>query len=76
MFLLFINACFTYLIAKFASYCQHQGPCVLCSRYDHVLAKDKTGIYWDSFFNHLIIISLRFHLWLLFPMLMEYVKIV
>lgn len=52
MFLLFIDACFTYLIAKFASYCQLQGPCVLCSRHDHVLAKDKTGIYWDSFCNH------------------------
>ncbi|KAJ0589737.1 putative myosin-binding protein [Helianthus annuus] len=52
MFLLFIDACFTYLIAKFASYCQLQGPCVLCSRYDHVLAKDKTGVYWDSFCNH------------------------
>ncbi|MFS7931198.1 putative myosin-binding protein [Helianthus anomalus] len=52
MFLLFIDACFTYLIAKFASYSQLQGPCVLCSRYDHVLAKDKTGIYWDSFCNH------------------------
>ncbi|KAI7756850.1 hypothetical protein M8C21_025035, partial [Ambrosia artemisiifolia] len=52
MFLLFIDACFTYLIAKFASYCQLQGPCVLCSRYDHVLAKDKTGIYWDSICNH------------------------
>ncbi|KAJ0797043.1 putative myosin-binding protein [Helianthus annuus] len=52
MFLLFIDACFTYLIAKFASYCQLQGPCVLCSRYDHLLANDKTGIYWDSFCNH------------------------
>ncbi|KAL8192116.1 hypothetical protein R6Q57_028065 [Mikania cordata] len=52
MFLLFIDACFTYLIAKFASYCQLQGPCVLCSRYDHIMAKDKTGIYWDSICNH------------------------
>lgn len=52
MILLFIDACFAYLIAKFASYCQLQGPCVLCSRYDHVLAKDKTGIRWDSICNH------------------------
>ncbi|KAI3800857.1 hypothetical protein L1987_28956 [Smallanthus sonchifolius] len=52
MFLLLIDACFTYLIAKFASYCQLQRPCVLCSRYDHVLAKDKRGIYWDSICNH------------------------
>ncbi|XP_076909423.1 uncharacterized protein LOC143566685 [Bidens hawaiensis] len=52
MFLLFIDACFTYLIAKFASYCQLQRPCVLCSRHDHVLAKDKAGIYWDSICNH------------------------
>ncbi|XP_076935835.1 putative myosin-binding protein 6 [Bidens hawaiensis] len=52
MVLLFMDACFTYLIAKFASYCQLQRPCVLCSRHDHVLAKDKTGIYWDSICNH------------------------
>lgn len=52
MFLLFIDACFTYLIAKFASYCQLQGPCLLCSRYDHVLVKDKKGIYRDSICNH------------------------
>ncbi|KAL7593176.1 hypothetical protein Lser_V15G31886 [Lactuca serriola] len=52
IFLLFIEACFTYLIAKFASYCQLQGPCLLCTRYDHLLSKDKAGIYWDSICNH------------------------
>nr|XP_043619065.1 myosin-binding protein 1-like [Erigeron canadensis] len=52
MFLLFIDACFTYLIAKFASYCQLQGPCLLCSRYDHVLARDNKGIHRDSICNH------------------------
>ncbi|CAH1448154.1 unnamed protein product [Lactuca virosa] len=52
IFLLFIEACFTYLIAKFASYCQLEGPCLLCTRYDHLLSKDKTGIYWDSICNH------------------------
>ncbi|KAL4562914.1 hypothetical protein LXL04_026945 [Taraxacum kok-saghyz] len=52
MFLLFIDSCFAYLIAKFASYCQLQGPCLLCTRYDHLLAKDKTGIFWDSICNH------------------------
>ncbi|KAJ0565395.1 putative myosin-binding protein [Helianthus annuus] len=52
MFLLFIDACFTCFISKFASYCQLQGPCVLCSRYDHVLAKNKTKSYLDSICNH------------------------
>lgn len=52
MFLLFIDACFAYLIAKLASYCQLQGPCLLCTRYDHLLSKDKSGIYWDSICNH------------------------
>lgn len=52
MFLLFIDACFTYLIAKVASYFQLQGPCLLCSRYDHVLVKDKKGIYWNSICTH------------------------
>ncbi|KAI3681454.1 hypothetical protein L6452_36250 [Arctium lappa] len=52
MFLLFIDACFAFLIAKFASYCQLQGPCLMCSRFDHVLAKDKKGIYLDSICNH------------------------
>lgn len=52
MFLLFIDACFAFLIAKFASYCKLQGPCLMCSRFDHVLAKDKKGIYLDSICNH------------------------
>nr|GEW75862.1 myosin-binding protein 1-like [Tanacetum cinerariifolium] len=52
MFLLFIDACFTYLISKFASYSRLQIPCILCSRHDHVLAKNKTGVYWDSICDH------------------------
>lgn len=52
MFLLFIDACFTYLISKFASYSRLQRPCILCSRHDHVLAKNKTGVYWDSICDH------------------------
>lgn len=52
MFLLFIDACFTYLISKFASYSRLQSPCILCSRHDHVLAKNKTGVYWDSICDH------------------------
>lgn len=47
IFLLFIDACFSYLITKFASYCQLQIPCLLCSRLDHVLRKENAGFYWD-----------------------------
>lgn len=47
IFLLFIDACFSYLVTKFASCCQLQIPCLLCSRLDHVLGKEKAGFYWD-----------------------------
>lgn len=47
IFLLFIDAIFSYLVTKFARYCQLQIPCLLCSRLDHVLGKEKTEFYWD-----------------------------
>lgn len=47
IFLLFIDACFSYLVTKFACYCQLQIPCLFCSRLDHVLGKEKTEFYWD-----------------------------
>lgn len=47
MFMLFIDACFSYLVTKFACYCELEIPCLLCSRLDHVLGEEKTGFYWD-----------------------------
>ncbi|KAK7397328.1 hypothetical protein VNO78_18496 [Psophocarpus tetragonolobus] len=47
IFFLFIGAVFSYVITKFAGYCKLQLPCLLCSRLDHVLGKEKGGYYWD-----------------------------
>lgn len=47
IFVLFINALFSYLITKFAGYCGLQTPCLLCSRLDHVLGGKRVGFYWD-----------------------------
>ncbi|XP_014491610.1 myosin-binding protein 1 [Vigna radiata var. radiata] len=47
IFLLFIDAAFSYVITKFASYCKLQTPCLFCSRLDHVLGKERKGYYWN-----------------------------
>lgn len=47
MLFLFISASFSYVITKFAGYCKLQKPCLICSRLDHVLGKEKRGYYWD-----------------------------
>lgn len=47
LFLLFANALFSYLMTKFARYCGLQTPCLLCSRLDHILGKERLGFYWD-----------------------------
>ncbi|KAL5566915.1 hypothetical protein UlMin_030079 [Ulmus minor] len=44
--LLFIAAIFSYIITKFARGCKLQTPCLLCSRLDHVLGKEKRGYCW------------------------------
>lgn len=44
---LFFDAIFSYLITKFSCYCKLQIPCLLCSRLDHVLGKERRGYYWD-----------------------------
>ncbi|KAK6804766.1 hypothetical protein RDI58_002550 [Solanum bulbocastanum] len=44
---LFIDGGFAYLVTKFAQYCQLQVPCLLCSRLDHVLGKERAGFYWE-----------------------------
>ncbi|CAA2983251.1 Hypothetical predicted protein [Olea europaea subsp. europaea] len=47
IFMLFINAGFSYLVTRFARYCRLQIPCLLCSRLDHVLGNERGGFYWD-----------------------------
>lgn len=60
MFMLFLDASFSYLVTKFARYCELQIPCLLCSRLDHVMGKEKKGFYWDLIcVNHKLEISSR-----------------
>lgn len=60
MFLLFFDASFSYLVTKFARLCGLQIPCLLCSRLDHVIGKEKKGFYWDLIcHNHKLEISSR-----------------
>ncbi|XP_068650276.1 myosin-binding protein 3-like [Aristolochia californica] len=51
MFLLFLDAIFSYLVTKFASCCQLQTPCLLCSRLDHIFGGKEPGFYKDLFCN-------------------------
>ncbi|CAN4108565.1 unnamed protein product [Withania somnifera] len=55
---LFVDGGFAYLVTKFARYCQLQVPCLLCSRLDHVLGKERPGFYWELIcLNHKLKIS-------------------
>ncbi|PHU22697.1 putative myosin-binding protein 4 [Capsicum chinense] len=45
MFMLFLDAALSYLITKFSSYYELQTPCMLCSRFDHILGDKKNGCY-------------------------------
>ncbi|GMG99590.1 hypothetical protein Nepgr_001430 [Nepenthes gracilis] len=47
IFVLFIDAIVAYSITKFARYCELPIPCLLCSRLDHVLGRERVGFYWD-----------------------------
>ncbi|XP_022728231.1 probable myosin-binding protein 4 [Durio zibethinus] len=47
IFLLFIDAALSYLLTRFARYCELQIPCILCSRLDHVFGNEKPGFYWN-----------------------------
>ncbi|KAL0458272.1 UNVERIFIED_CONTAM: putative myosin-binding protein 4 [Sesamum latifolium] len=47
IFLLFVDAVFSYLLTRFAHYCELQTPCPLCSRLDHVFREQKPGYYWS-----------------------------
>ncbi|KAL7120209.1 hypothetical protein ACP275_02G108900 [Erythranthe tilingii] len=58
MFMIFVDASFSYLVTRFARYCQLQTPCLLCSRLDHVLGNEKDSFHWDLFcHNHKLNIS-------------------
>ncbi|XP_058087012.1 myosin-binding protein 1-like [Magnolia sinica] len=47
MFLLFLDALFSYLVTKFASFFELETPCLLCSRLDHIIGGEKPGFYRD-----------------------------
>ncbi|CAK9150038.1 unnamed protein product [Ilex paraguariensis] len=49
IFLLFVDAAFSYLLTTFASYCELQTPCLLCSRLDHVFGNKNPGFYRNLF---------------------------
>ncbi|XP_042977335.1 myosin-binding protein 1-like isoform X2 [Carya illinoinensis] len=45
IFLLLVDAILLYFLTKFASYCNLQPPCILCSRIDHLLGNEKPKFY-------------------------------
>ncbi|KAK8654227.1 hypothetical protein V6N13_128199 [Hibiscus sabdariffa] len=49
IFLLFVDAAFSYMLTSFAKHCDLQIPCVLCSRLDHVFGRVKDGFYQNLF---------------------------
>ncbi|XP_057513095.1 myosin-binding protein 1-like [Actinidia eriantha] len=58
IFLLFVDAALSYLLTKFARYCELQTPCLLCSRLDHIFGNEKPEFYRSLFCsNHRIEIS-------------------
>ncbi|XP_047338312.1 myosin-binding protein 1-like isoform X2 [Impatiens glandulifera] len=58
MFMLLLDACFSYIITRFAYYSKLQVPCLLCSRIDRSLGNAKKKFYWDLICrNHKLEIS-------------------
>ncbi|KAL4367145.1 hypothetical protein GQ457_05G003160 [Hibiscus cannabinus] len=49
IFLLFVDAAFSYMLTSFAKCCDLQIPCILCSRLDHVFGSVKDGFYRNLF---------------------------
>ncbi|CAD6236541.1 unnamed protein product [Miscanthus lutarioriparius] len=45
MFLLFIDAVYSFLVTRFARLCRLPAPCPFCSRLDHVLGNEKPCFY-------------------------------
>lgn len=52
--LLLVNALLSYVMSKFADYCNLQRPCILCSRLDHVKGNENPEFFWSLFCsNHI-----------------------
>ncbi|KAK8654226.1 hypothetical protein V6N13_128198 [Hibiscus sabdariffa] len=49
IFLLFVDAAFSYMLTSFAKCCDLQIPCILFSRLDHVFGSVKDGFYRNLF---------------------------
>ncbi|KAI5315839.1 hypothetical protein L3X38_045015 [Prunus dulcis] len=47
IFLLLVNGLLSYLLTKFANYCNLQKPCIFCSRFEHVIGNEKPQLYQD-----------------------------
>ncbi|CAK9323509.1 unnamed protein product [Citrullus colocynthis] len=45
IFLMLIDALLSYALTKFAHICNLQTPCILCSRFDHLVDKEKSNNY-------------------------------
>ncbi|KAK7345805.1 hypothetical protein VNO77_16416 [Canavalia gladiata] len=52
IFLLLLDALLSYVVTMFASYCNLQLPCLLCSRLDHILGYEKPEFYQNLFCSH------------------------
>ncbi|KAL3644947.1 hypothetical protein CASFOL_010127 [Castilleja foliolosa] len=50
--LLFAHASLSYLLTKFASYCELETPCLLCSNLDNAFGQNKRGYYWNLLCTH------------------------
>lgn len=47
IFLLLVDGLLSYLLTKFANYCNLQKPCIFCSRFEHVIGNEKPQLYQD-----------------------------
>ncbi|XP_009354907.2 probable myosin-binding protein 4 isoform X1 [Pyrus x bretschneideri] len=47
IFLLLVDGLLSYLLTKFADYCNLQKPCIFCSRFEHVIGSEKPQLYQD-----------------------------
>ncbi|XP_021821897.1 probable myosin-binding protein 4 isoform X2 [Prunus avium] len=47
IFLLLVDGLLSYLLMKFANYCNLQKPCIFCSRFEHVIGNEKPQLYQD-----------------------------
>ncbi|KAL6564450.1 hypothetical protein OROMI_015900 [Orobanche minor] len=52
IFLLFLNAALSYLLTKFARYCELKSPCLLCSSLHIAFRNKKPVYYWNLLCNN------------------------